>query len=137
MIPPCLHLEHPSDDNTQRVNVGEGGQKQVEAGGEEDGDAKKPIGGDVRGKEASRHLGEDVTPEVGGVNIAYGLWAPVELRDPIIIWCGVDFHHCNLNIASNAKGYEETNGHKRSLMKMKVSFVVIDMEVVQNLTITT
>jgi len=32
------------------VNGGDGGQEEVEAGGEEDGDAKKPIGRDIRGE---------------------------------------------------------------------------------------
>ena len=112
------------------MNGGERRQEEIEAGGEEDGDAKKPIGRDVWGEETSRNLGEDVTPEVGGVNIANGLWAPVELIDPSLIRRAVDFHHCNFNIASNAKGYEEANGHKHSLMKRKVTFVVIDMKVV-------
>ena len=105
------------------MNDGEGGQEQVEAGGEEDGEAKKPIGRDIGGEETSRHLGQDVTPKVGGVDVAYGLWAPVEFREPVPSWCCVDFHHCNPNIASNAKGYEKANKQKQSLTKSNMIYL--------------
>ena len=128
MLTPCLHLDHPNNDDTERVNGGEGGQEEVEAGGEEDGDAKKPIGGDVRGEETSRHLGQDVTPKEGGVHVAYRLGSPLEFRRLVLSWCCVDFHHCHTNIAANAKGYEEANGQKHSLTKSSFIYLPLTRE---------
>ena len=62
------YLEHPHHNDADRIQLGGGRDEQVEAGGEEDGRPKEPVGGEPRSQETTRQLGHDVTPEEGGVH---------------------------------------------------------------------
>ena len=114
------YLEHPDHNDADRIKLGGGGDEQVEAGGEEDGRPKEPVGGEPRSQEPTWQLGDDVAPEEGGVDVADGLGAPVELSgggDVALVVGGVGhhLHGGDTNIATDSKGDEEATGDKNSL----------------------
>ena len=114
------YLEHPHHNDADRIQLGGGRDEQVEAGGEEDGRPKEPVGGEPRSQEPTWQLGHNVAPEEGGVHVADGLGAPVELggRGDVALVIGGVRHHLHggdANVATDSEGDEEATGDKNGL----------------------
>ena len=114
------YLEHPDHNDSGRIELGGGRDEQVEAGGEEDGRPKESVGGEPRSQETTGQLGHDVAPEKGGVDVANGLGAPMELGgcgDVALVVGGVGhhLHGGDADVATDSEGDEEATGDKNCL----------------------
>ena len=114
------YLEHPDHNDAGRIKLGGGRDEQVEAGGEEDGRPKEPVGGEPRSQETTWQLGHNVAPEEGGVNVADGLGAPMELGgcgDVALVVGGVGhhLHRGDADVATDSEGDEKATGDKNCL----------------------
>ena len=114
------YLEDSDHNDADRVQLGGGRDEQVEAGGEEDGRPEEPVGWEPGCQEAPRQLGHNVTPEEGGVHVADGLGAPVELggRGDVALVVGGVGHHLDggdAHVASDSKRDEEAASNENCL----------------------
>ena len=114
------YLEHPDHNDAGRIELGGGRDEQVEAGGEEDGRPEEPVGWEPGCQEAPRQLGHNVTPEEGGVHVADGLGAPMELGgcgDVALVVGGVGhhLHGGDADVATDSEGDEKATGDKNCL----------------------